>query len=129
MSDLAGFIKIVIGNRRLITRTVTNLPITNVTITTAWLSIKANETDADGNEILLKTITTTLTTDGQVVDSSGTDGQGNVIFILTPTNTALFVSGTQYHYSIKVKTTETDGYYTPEKGKILAVRDIRQASP
>lgn len=111
--------------RRTIDRTLSGLT-TGVVVTKAWLTVKANEGDADPG-LVQKAITTTNQAGvGQIED----DGTGDVDIVLrfdlTPTNT-LAISTTGRFYDIQVLT-DGGAIYTPEKGQIRAKAQVTTAS-
>lgn len=80
---------------------ITGLP-SGVTLSKAWLTLKALPTDVDPG-VLQKTITTTLVAgSGQITDDGTTDQAGALAFIFTAANTAALTAGRSYPFDVKV---------------------------
>ena len=95
----------------------------SLTITNAWLTIKAEIADADPG-LFQKAITTSdVPGTGQIEDKGTGDVDMVVRFDLKPDDTLLIGSDILRHFSIKVKTT-AGLFYTPEKGQIAGTQRV-----
>ncbi len=95
---------------------------TGVTITDAWLTIKALVTDADPG-LVRKQITTTEVLGVGEIENDGTGDVDMVIrFDLVPADT-LQIGDVLRHFDIQIKTNGSR-IYTPEKGRIVAAAEI-----
>lgn len=102
--------------RRTIDRSATGFA-SGVTITQAWLTVKADIDDADPG-LFQKSITTTNVTGTGQIENDGTGDVDMVIrFDLVPADT-IAIGRILRHFDIQVK---TDGglVYTPESGRIV----------
>jgi hypothetical protein len=111
---------VVMGDDFTIQRTYTNVP-TGVTITKAWLTVKASDRQIDADALMQLDITTSLTANGQITDADTTDGIIAMVFKLPRAKTALAQPGLQYGYDVQVKA--SDGLiHTMELGSISFTR-------
>jgi hypothetical protein len=109
-----------------IERTLTGIP-TGQSITKAWLTIKAEQSDADDDAIVQKIITAVdSATDGQITDDGAGDGSAVVLFRLRPADTAL-LAGRGYFFDIQVLLSTGDPN-TPIKGSIQALDEVTLAT-
>ncbi len=92
---------IVSGEDRELPRTIDMTPIDPDTLSKAWLTVKANEDDADVDAIFQKIITTALSADGQIDDSGSADLSAHLYFLIPSADTDLLTPGQYYFYDIK----------------------------
>lgn len=90
-----------------------------VTITKAWLTVKADPTDADVDALVQKEVTTTdVAGTGEIEDDGTGDTDPVIRFDLEPADTAAI--GTKPRpYDVQVLTSGGK-LYTPERGRIYA---------
>src|SRR5262245_30038044 len=111
---------IVMGDDFTIQRTYTNVR-TGVTITKAWLTVKASDRQIDADALMPLDITTSLTTNGQITDADTTDGIIAMVFKMPRAKTALATPNLQYGYDVQVKA--SDGLiHTMELGTVSFAR-------
>jgi len=111
---------IVMGDDFTIQRTYTDVP-TGVTITKAWLTVKASDRQIDADALMQLDITTSLTANGQITDADTTDGIIAMVFKMPRAKTALATPNLQYGYDVQVKA--SDGLiHTMELGTVSFVR-------
>jgi hypothetical protein len=112
---------VVMGDDFTIQRTYTNVP-TGVTITKAWLTIKASDRQIDADALMQLDITTAGgNPNGQITDADTTDGIIAMVFKLPRAKTALAQPNLQYGYDVQVKA--SDGLiHTMELGTISFTR-------
>jgi hypothetical protein len=117
---------IVMGDDFTVQRTYTNVP-TGVTITKAWLTIKASDRQIDIDALIQLDITTSITANGNITDADTTDGTIEMYFNLPRAKTALAEANLQYGYDVQVKA--SDGLvHTMEMGTISFVRGRTDAT-
>lgn len=105
------------GNDFDVIRPITLIPAGD-SMAKAWLTVKANASDADLAALVQLSITTASTASGQITDSGSGDTAGSVTFKLTPAQTRLIGTIPRY-YDIKVKST-LGKVYTADSGDIAA---------
>lgn len=126
-AQIAGF---VLGNDLDVIRSIPNVP-AGQTLTKAWLTVKAKETDADPG-LIQKAITAAAVPGVGQITNNGSGGTGSVTFQLTAvdtqpgTNPAGIVAGLPYFYDIKVQTS-AGKLYTVETGTIAFTPAITTA--
>lgn len=115
----------VVGDTWRIKRTYTGLE-TGVTISTVYLTIKTNQTDADPG-LIQKSITTAATASGQITDASSSDGQIGFYVDVSKTESATLTPEVEYYYDLQG--IGSDGaVYTFEIGRIRPRRGVTDAS-
>ena len=127
MTDIGEKIDpIVIGDDFTISRTYIDVP-TGVTITKAWLTVKASDRQLDAAALMQLDITTSLTANGQITDADTTDGTIAMVFKLARAKTALALPNVQYGYDVQVKA--SDGLiHTMELGSMSFARGRTDAT-
>lgn len=111
---------IVIGDDFTVERTYIDVP-TGVTITKAWLTVKASDRQIDAAALMQLDITTSLTANGQITDADTTDGTISMVFKLPRAKTALAQPNIPYGYDVQVKA--SDGLiHTMELGSMSFAR-------
>jgi hypothetical protein len=96
----------------------------NETVVTAYLTVKADPTDADADALIAKTITTTLSsTHGQIVADGTNASLAEFKFYLQGTETVLLDPETPYFYDIKYVTSGSKPY-VPERGRLFAYQGV-----
>lgn len=125
MSDLSVPISgYVVGDDLEIRRTITGLP---AAIDKAWLTIKREPAQDDGDAILSKAITTTdVPGTGQIETAGGPSVDGVLRFDLVPTDTRT-LGPVQWIHDIQI---ELNGgkIYTVEIGTVELTIDVRKTS-
>jgi hypothetical protein len=82
---------------------VTGIPVASL-ISQAWLTVKANTTDADASALLQKNITSSLVAGvGRITDTGATDTIGELTFLFTGAQTATLTAGKAYHFDVKMQ--------------------------
>lgn len=116
---------VVIGSAFRITRTYTGLP-TGVTISTVYLTVKRNLTDADADALVSISITTTLGANGQITDADTTGGSIAMYFNVSESASGAATVDT-YWLGVDVETTENGSYnrHTLERSKIVFIDGVR----
>ena len=108
-------------------RTYTGLP-TGVTISKVYLTIKANETDADAAALVQKSITASATSDGQITDADSS-GDGEIAFNIVVGAASSDDLTPEVDYFYDFQGIDSNGYvYTFEKGKITPMQGITDAA-
>ena len=127
MTDIGEKIDpIVIGDDFTIARTYTDVP-TGVTITKAWLTVKASDRQLDAAALMQLDITTSLTANGQITDADTTDGTISMQFKMPRAKTGLALPNIPYGYDVQVKA--SDGLiHTMELGSVSFVKGRTDAT-
>ena len=100
--------------------------LTGVTITDAWLTVKAKQADADPG-LFQKAVTTTNVAGKGQIENDGTGDVNMVVrFDLLPADTVA-IDTLLRHFDIQVKTNGGQ-IFTPESGGIAATRQVTNAS-
>ena len=116
-----------IGDDFDIERPVTGIP-AGVTLTKAWLMVKASERDADAAAVISKTITAaSVAGTGHITDTGSGDQAGELVFQIQAANTAGLTAKKTYHYGIKVQLS-SGVVDTLETGKFVLDAAIVQAT-
>lgn len=114
------------GDHITIVRTVTGLP-TAETITKAWLTVKANLSDADVGALLQLEITTTPSADGEITDDGTGKETGALSFEINGTDYDNLAAGVNYHHDIQVLLSD-DTIITLETGRVRWNAQVTQAT-
>jgi len=114
------------GDSLRVERTILSLP-TGLTVSKAWLTIKADATDLDAAALVQLSITSTLTSSGQITDVGTTSGDGALRFTLTPAQTLLLTPEQVYVWDCQVLLSD-GGIYTPCAGSIVGEQQITIAT-
>ena len=127
MSDLNAQLDIeVLGDDFEVPRIIGNLP-SGVTLSKAYFTVKANESDLDADAIFQKTITSVLdNAQGQITDT-GADGTGAYVFYLQAADTVLMTANVRYFYDIQL-VLSNNRLKTPEKGQVWGVAEVTKAT-
>ena len=122
MSDLGVSISgFVVGDDLEINRTITGLP---SAIATAWLPVKREPTQEDGDAILSKTITTgDVPGTGQIETAGGPGVDGVLRFDLEPADTRA-LGALEWIHDIQIELSN-GALYTVEIGTIELTMDVR----
>lgn len=109
---------IIQGDALQVFRPINNLP-TGSTIVKAWLTMKLNIADIDGDAIIQKVITTSNVIGLGQIEADGTGGtKARLRFDIEYIDSQDFVPGIDYWYDIQVKTSGSSGMnvFTVETG-------------
>jgi hypothetical protein len=88
-----------------------------VTITKAWMTVKASDRQLDADALMQLDITTSQTLNGQITDNDASNGSIAMVFKLPRAKTALAEPNLQYGYDVQVKA--SDGLtHTMELGTV-----------
>lgn len=105
-----------------LSRDIVGVP-TDQSLVEAWVTVKENETDDDGEAILQKIITTiSVSGVGQITDA-GVNGTGHVVFQFTSAETNLLEAERAYFYDIQVRT-NAGKTATREKGYLIPIGQV-----
>lgn len=114
-----------ISIRRTIDRALSGF-LTGVTITNAWLTVKAEPEDADPG-LFQKAVTTADVPGIGQIENNGTGDVDMVVrFDLLPADTVA-IDTLLRHFDLQVKTNGGQ-IYTPEKGRIAGTQQVTAAS-
>jgi hypothetical protein len=117
---------IVIGDDFTIQRTYTDVPV-GVTITKAWLTIKASDRQIDADALMQLDITTDIGPNGVITDADTTDGRISMVFKLPRAKTSL--AKPNFDYGLDVQVLASDGLiHTMELTLIYFARGRTDAS-
>ena len=116
---------VVCGDALAIERTISGVP-AGLTITKAWLTIKATITDLDADALLQLTVTSVLASTGQITDTGAT-GVAVVRFTLSGAQTLLVPPEASYPFDVQVQTSD-GALYTACKGTIRLEQQVTIAT-
>lgn len=99
---------------------------TGITVTKAWMTIKAVPTDVDPG-VIQKTITTTAVSGvGQITDNGATSGSATLQFDYVPGDTFLLTAKRQYYWDIQVKYSDATVHTVIGDSVLIAGQGITQ---
>jgi len=118
-------IELVAGNDIRVQREYTGLP-AGVTLSKAWMTVKAVKTDPDPG-IFQLIITTVLSSAGRITDADSADGILAMFFDISKVQSALLTPKVKYNYDVQVMDL-TVKIYTLEIGTIKLEQRVTSAS-
>jgi len=79
-----------------------------LTVSEAWLTVKAATSDADGAATFQKIITTSNVAGTGQIENAGSTGTAKLRFDITTANSEALTAGTVYYYDVQVKLSNND---------------------
>lgn len=115
-----------VGDARRIHRFVSKIE-TLDPVAKAWFTVRRKELDSVA--IFQKVITTSdVNSQGQIIDTGASNGTAELLFRLGSADTVLLVGDYLYYFDISIKFLASGELDTPEKGVLIARRQITTAT-